>query len=69
MAWGAPLDLQDERSKGGHPIQLGRGICSLLRMWGIRDNLSRKVVFLTMAINRRMLQQMIDKWCHGPLWR
>ena len=29
---GAPLDLQDERSKGGHPIQLGRGMCSLLRV-------------------------------------
>ena len=25
------------------------------------DNLSRKVVFLTMVINRRMLLQMIDK--------
>ena len=27
----------------------------------LRDNLSRKVVFLTMAINRHMLLQMIDK--------
>ena len=27
----------------------------------LRDDLSRKVVFLTMAINRRMLLQMIDK--------
>ena len=26
---GAPLDLQDERSKGGHPLQFGRGIVSL----------------------------------------
>ena len=26
---GAPLDLQDERSKGGHPLQFGRGIMSL----------------------------------------
>ena len=31
---GAPLDLQDERSKGGHPLQLGRGKCSLLRVGG-----------------------------------
>ena len=27
---GAPLDLQDERSKGGHPLQFGRGKCSLV---------------------------------------
>ena len=27
---GAPLDLQDERSKGGHPLQVGRGKCSLV---------------------------------------
>ena len=34
---GAPLDLQAERFKGGHPLQLGRGICSLSRVpTGIR---------------------------------
>ena len=27
---GAPLDLQDERSKGGHPLQLGRGVVAPL---------------------------------------
>ena len=28
---GAPLDLQDERSKGGHPLQFGRGKCPLVK--------------------------------------
>ena len=31
---GAPLDLHDERSKGGHPLQFGRGKCSLSRVVG-----------------------------------
>ena len=43
---GAPLDLQDERSKGGHPLQLGRGVVAPWEGWTTHTSLGSCGMYL-----------------------
>ena len=45
----APLDLENQRSKGGHPLKFGRGKCSLMKggpqVHSITSSAPRSVTF------------------------